>query len=63
MGSKIVFVIGVILVAEGVAYTLFPNALRNMVLSLTTEQLRVAGLAALLVGFVFLWFVRDIFGG
>ncbi|MCB2099848.1 MAG: DUF2065 domain-containing protein [Rhodobacterales bacterium] len=53
--------LGLALAIEGVAYALFPDAMKRMmaqVLSLPSQQLRAAGLVAAALGVVFVWLVR-----
>ena len=53
--------LGLALVLEGVAYALFPDAMRRMmvqVLALPEGNLRFAGLLAVLVGVGIVWLVR-----
>lgn len=53
--------VGLVFVIEGVIYSLFPNAMKRMMmvaLSLPTNRLRSMGLAMALVGFGIVWLVR-----
>ena len=53
--------IGLVLVIEGVVYSLFPNGMKRMMmvaLTLPSSRLRSVGLAMALVGFAIVWLVR-----
>ena len=53
--------LGLVLVIEGIAYALFPEAMRRMVvevLAMAPQVLRVAGLTAAVVGLGIVWLVR-----
>lgn len=52
---------GLVFVIEGALYALFPDQMRRfmaMSLSLPPDQMRTAGLVALLIGFLIVWLVR-----
>ncbi|MCH8684594.1 DUF2065 domain-containing protein [Pedomonas mirosovicensis] len=53
--------LGVALILEGVAYALFPDAMRRMiaqVLATPNQLVRAAGLAAALFGLILVWLAR-----
>ena len=53
--------IGLVLVIEGVVYSLFPNGMKRMrmvALTLPSSRLRSVGLTMALVGFAIVWLVR-----
>jgi len=53
--------LALVLVIEGVLYALFPGPMQRMIvqaLSMTESQLRVAGVAAAMVGVGAVWLVR-----
>ena len=53
--------IGLVFVIEGVIYSLFPNAMKRMMmvaLTLPSSRLRSVGLTMALVGFAIVWLVR-----
>ena len=53
--------IGLVLVIEGVVYSLFPNGMKRMMmaaLTLPSSRLRSVGLPLALVGFAIVWLVR-----
>lgn len=53
--------LGLALVLEGIAYTLFPDAMRRMmeqVLSLPSSNVRTTGLIIAIVGIGIVWLVR-----
>jgi len=59
--SDLVVAIGLVFVIEGLLYAAFPDAMRKMVQEMTqlpNSSLRVAGLAAALIGFVIVWIMR-----
>jgi hypothetical protein len=54
--------LGLALVIEGAAYTLFPNAMRKMmeqILALPVANVRMIGLFTAFVGFALVWLVRS----
>lgn len=54
--------LGVALVLEGAAYTLFPDAMRRLVaqvLAAPARTVRTAGLAAALIGLILVWLARS----
>lgn len=54
--------LGVALVLEGAAYTLFPDTMRRLVaqvLAAPERTLRAAGLAAALLGLILVWLARS----
>lgn len=54
--------IAVALILEGVAYALFPDAMRRMiaqVLATPDSIVRAAGLAAAFIGLILLWLARS----
>ncbi len=53
--------VGLVFVIEGVIYTLFPDGMKRMMLaalSMSTNRLRLMGLAMAVVGFFIVWLVR-----
>ena len=53
--------IGLVLVIEGVVYSLFPNGMKRMMmvaLTLPSSRLRSVGLTMALVGFAIVWLGR-----
>lgn len=59
--SDLFAALGLALVLEGVAYALFPDAMRNMmaqVLALPVANIRFVGLVAACLGVGFVWLVR-----
>ncbi|MFM9861403.1 DUF2065 domain-containing protein [Pseudoxanthobacter sp. M-2] len=59
--SDLLVAIGLVLAIEGTLYALAPQSLKAMmraVLDLPDAQLRVAGVGALAVGVLVVWFVR-----
>ncbi len=60
--SQILVALALVLVIEGVAYALFPGPLKRMmiaVLKAPEGTLRVAGLAAVVLGVALVWLVRQ----
>lgn len=61
--SHVLLALGLVLVVEGLVIALAPKRLEEMVallLSLSVEQRRVIGLAALAVGVVLVWMARSL---
>ena len=61
MWSEIGTAIGLVLVIEGVLYTLFPQAMRRMMAQALAQPegaLRTMGLAGMAVGVLVVWFIR-----
>ena len=59
--SEFVVAIGLVFVIEGLLYAAFPNAMRRMfadVLAMPEQTLRTAGLFAVGVGVLIVWFVK-----
>jgi uncharacterized protein len=59
--SDLFAALGLALVLEGVAYALFPDAMRNMmaqVLALPASNMRFVGLVAAVIGLGVVWLVR-----
>ena len=57
----LVTAIGLVFVIEGVIYSLFPNAMKRMMmvaLALPSSRLRSVGLTMAMVGFAIVWMVR-----
>ena len=53
--------VGLVFVIEGVIYSLFPDGMKRMMLaalSMSTNRLRLMGLAMAVVGFLIVWLVR-----
>lgn len=53
--------VGLVLALEGALYALFPQAMRRalaMAVALPPDQLRIAGLAAALLGVGLVWLIR-----
>ena len=60
LSSALAIGFGMVLVLEGVAYALFPNAVREMMakaLSLPEGNLRWAGLIAVVIGVGLVWLI------
>ena len=52
--------VGLVFVIEGVIYSLFPDGMKRMMLaalSMSTNRLRLMGLAMAVVGFFIVWLV------
>ena len=50
--------LGLLLIIEGLLYTLFPNRMKNMIrsmLEMNNDTLKWGGLASAIVGFLMLW--------
>ncbi len=61
MAGDLFTALALVLVIEGAAYALFPEAMQRMmatVLRLPPSQLRLAGILAALAGFVLVWLLR-----
>ncbi|ORE95453.1 DUF2065 domain-containing protein [Acuticoccus yangtzensis] len=59
--SDLVSALGLVLVLEGALYALAPGAMRDMMSRMMTtpdDVLRMAGLAAAVVGVLLVWIVR-----
>ncbi len=59
--EDLITALGLVLVIEGIAYALFPNALRKLVqaaLELPPKQIQAAALAMAGIGLVIVWLVR-----
>lgn len=59
MFSTVVLAIGFLLLGEGLAYALFPVAMKralSVILSLPVDKIRSVGLITALLGAVFVWF-------
>ncbi len=57
-GTAIVIALGLILIIEGAAYALFPDAMRRMLataLTLPVARLRTIGTGAALAGLLIVW--------
>ena len=57
--------LGLVFVIEGLLYALVPRHLKSMaqvILGLSDDQLRVAGVSAIALGVVVVWLVRGIVG-
>tara|TARA_B100001094_G_C18047453_1_gene728218 strand:- start:366 stop:557 length:192 start_codon:yes stop_codon:yes gene_type:complete len=58
----LVAALGLALVLEGAAYTLFPDAMRKMmeqILSLSVANVRTIGLLTAFAGFALVWLVKS----
>ena len=61
MLSDLALAVALILVIEGIIYSLFPNAMKRMmeqILTVPAQSLRSAGLFAAIVGVVIVWILR-----
>ena len=61
MASEFVVAFGLILVIEGVLYSLFPSAVKRMlehVRALPTQTLRAVGLFSTALGVLIVWLMR-----
>ena len=59
--SDLIAAIGLAIVFEGILYTLFPNAMRRMiimVLATPVPQIRTMGLIVAVIGVIVIWMVR-----
>jgi uncharacterized protein YjeT (DUF2065 family) len=59
--EDLITALGLLLVIEGIAYALFPNALRKLVqatLELPPKQIQAAALAMAGTGLIIVWLVR-----
>ena len=59
--SDLIVAVGLVLVLEGLIYSVFPGGLKRvmaMALSLPDDVLRRSGLAAIALGVVIVWLVR-----
>jgi uncharacterized protein YjeT (DUF2065 family) len=59
--SDLIVAIGLAITIEGALYALFPNAMKrmiSMVLTLPSQQIRLAGLMAAVFGVGIVWLVR-----
>jgi uncharacterized protein YjeT (DUF2065 family) len=59
--SDLLVALGLVLVIEGVLYSLFPEAMKRMMLIMATlpsTTLRAAGVAGAAIGVVIVWLVR-----
>jgi uncharacterized protein YjeT (DUF2065 family) len=62
MLSELAVAFSLVLVIEGVIYSLFPNAMKRMleqILTLPVQSLRTAGLFSAILGVVGIWLLRD----
>ena len=60
-GSLLLTAIGLVFVLEGALYALFPAAMKRtviMLLALSDNKVREAGLAAAILGVLIVWLVR-----
>ena len=65
MSEALLTALGLVLVIEGLLYALVPGQLRRMLLAMQTmsdDQLRLGGLAAIAMGVLFVWAVRSLSG-
>lgn len=61
MASELVVAFGLILVIEGVLYSLFPGAMKRMleqIRLLPVQSLRTVGLISTVLGVLIVWFMR-----
>ncbi|MEM8854510.1 MAG: DUF2065 domain-containing protein [Pseudomonadota bacterium] len=59
--SDLLAAIGLVLVIEGVAYALAPQAMRRMILQMVhapVEMMRIGGLITVALGVLIVWLVR-----
>jgi uncharacterized protein len=62
MGSTILTALGLVCVIEGLTYALVPSQLKKMMagmLSMSNDQLRVAGTLALGLGVALVWIAKS----
>jgi uncharacterized protein YjeT (DUF2065 family) len=60
--SDLITALGLVLVIEGLLYAINPSGLKQMmamVHEIPEEKLRVAGLGAIVIGFLIVWFTRN----
>ncbi|MFN3232882.1 MAG: DUF2065 domain-containing protein [Alphaproteobacteria bacterium] len=61
MWQELGIALGLVLVIEGILYALAPDWMRrmlHMLLSQSTESIRISGIAAALLGVVIVWLVQ-----
>ncbi len=61
--SDLVVALGLVLVIEGLAYALAPDAVKRMLMSIGTlspQALRLGGLVAITLGVLIVWIVRRV---
>ena len=61
MASELAVAFGLILVIEGVLYSLFPQAMKRMleqIMALPPQSLRSAGLISTVIGVAIVWLMR-----
>lgn len=64
MIHDVLMALGLVLVIEGLLYALVPGHLKAMMAAmqkLSDDQLRIAGVAAVSLGVVFVWLVQNAF--
>jgi uncharacterized protein YjeT (DUF2065 family) len=64
--SELLTAMGLVLVLEGLVYAVAPGSVRRMMdlaRSMSDEQFRLGGTAAIGAGVAIVWLVRAVFGG
>ncbi len=59
--KELLFILGAVLLVEGILYTLFPDAMRRMmiqVIQMPENAVRYSGLAAAVIGFCVIYAVK-----
>lgn len=59
--SELIIAIGLVFVIEGLLYAAFPSAMRKMIEQmgdLSDQSMRTAGLCAVALGVLIVWFVK-----
>jgi len=59
--KELIVAIGLLLVIEGLVYTIFPDQMKSMMKKmqeLSTSNLRTGGLFFALIGFIIVWIVK-----
>jgi len=59
--KELIVAIGLLLVIEGLVYTIFPDQMKSMMRKmqeLSTSNLRTGGLFFALIGFIIVWIIK-----
>jgi len=59
--KELIVAIGLLLVIEGLVYTIFPDQMKSMMKKmqeLSTSNLRTGGLFFALIGFIIVWIIK-----